>query len=147
MWGEALPLAGTRKGRLVTPRGTDPPKTGSHTRENQTNISKTVLRKKRRRCREDPARGTKELEQQRPGLGSVQAFSASSLALRVVRQVRCCPHLPTPSHSSQTGGHILCCLLGQHLTPPACALLPAWGRLCNLFIQAVKTQSNFRVSM
>lgn len=76
--GRLLGEAG--EGRLVAlPEGSAPPEKGkglSCNGENRTNICKVVLRKKRKKCREEPARGPKEPEQQCPGLGSVQVFSA-----------------------------------------------------------------------
>lgn len=80
------------------PEGFTSANTGSHFRENQTSMSKIVLRVKRRKCRQDPARDTNELEQQHAGLGSVQAFSASPRPLCESDSLHsmCCPYLPTP---------------------------------------------------
>lgn len=67
------------EGRPVPHRGFGTSREGkglSCNGENLTNVYKMVLRKKRNKCREEPARGPKELEQQCPGLSSFQVFSA-----------------------------------------------------------------------
>lgn len=145
------------------PEGFTSANTGSHFRENQTSMSKIVLRVKRRKCRQDPARDTNELEQQHAGLGWAQFRRFLPLHGHCVSLIPCTPcaaptslHLSASSHCLQRGTGNLCWVLGLGWavcsTPHPCCLCSlvrlqaAWDRLCRLFLQAVKTRSNFRVS-
>lgn len=159
-WGLSLAGSPERLGRAgwCPPRGTGTSREGkglSCIGENQTNMCKIVLQKKRKKFREEPAGGPKELEQERPGLSSVHAFSAlfADHCFATPRVRSSSLHL-TPSKLTCTGNHHL--VLGRgwvvHSTPYSyclCFLMrlqASWDRLCSLFSQAVKTGSNFMVS-